>query len=213
VVHAQSEDSTLMQMARTFRGKPRGMNHKCIPINLQMVRGKHEMKNHTEILSEFYEILSAEDKILYKALANKAIELGYVLSRDKTKSLSFSFRNNKTKFTIMKFAEIRKDEYGWKFKFSANKSYSKIFDESIKSQMEECDFKFAKCFGCRKYVNPKKLNYNIEYNDGRKYWICGLVFFIEIKTLTKEIVEEAGKMMRVQHEACYNIHIGGYDEF
>jgi hypothetical protein len=160
------------------------------------------LKNPTEILNEFYEKLSAEDKVLYEDLANKAIELGYVPSRDKTKSLSFFFRNNKSKFTIMKFAEIRKDEYGWRFKFSANKSYSKIFDESLKSQMKESDFKFAKCFGCRTCVNPKKLNYNIEYDNGKKYWICGLVFFIEIKTLTKEMVEEAGRMMRVQHEAC-----------
>jgi hypothetical protein len=169
-----------------------------------MARGKHKMKNASEILNEFYKKLSAENKILYEDLANKAIELGYVPSRDKTKSLSFSFRNNKTKFTIMKFAEIRKDEYGWKFKFSANKSYSNIFDESLKFQMEKNNFEFAKCFGCKKCVNPKKLNYKIEYDNGKNYWICGLVFFIEIKTLTKEMLEEAGKMMQVQQEACSN---------
>jgi hypothetical protein len=169
-----------------------------------MAKGKHEMKSASEILNEFYEKLSAEDKTLYEDLANKAIALGYVPSRDKTKSLSFSFRNNKSKFTIMKFAEIRKNEYGWKFKFSANKNYSNIFDESLKSQMEESNFEFAKCFGCRKCVNPKKLNYNIEYDNGKHYWICGLVFFIEIKTLTKEVVEEAGRMIRIQHEA-FNI--------
>jgi hypothetical protein len=172
-------------------------------------RKRNKMKNPAETLNEFYEKLSAEEKSLYQDLANKAIELGYVPSRDKTKSLSISFRNNKTKFTIMKFAEIRKDEYGWRFKFSVSKSYSNIFDESLKSQMEESNFEFAKCFGCRICVNPKKLSYNIEYDDGRKYWICGLVFFIEIKILTKEIVEEAEKMMHIQHEACYNTFYGG----
>jgi Zn-finger protein len=68
--------------------------------------------------------------------------------------------------------------------------------------MEKNNFEFAKCFGCRKCVNEAKLNYTIKYDDGKKYWVCGLVFFITIKNISKEIVEEAIEMMEVQHNVC-----------
>ena len=128
-------------------------------------------EKYNTILKEYLDIVSPEDKSLYEELANKAIILGYVPTRDKIKGISISFRNNKTKFTIMKFAEEGKNGYFWRFKFAACKSYSKIFDESIK-----------------------------KYDDGRKYTVCGTVAFVQINKISKEIVEEAGNMMKIQHE-------------
>ena len=162
------------------------------------------MKNY-DFLNEYYCKVSSDDAILYNELSNKAIDLGYTPTRDKTKCISVSFRNNKTKFTIMKFAEERTNEFIWKFKFAANKNYSKIFDECIKQcdegirhSMVKYGFKNVTCFGCAKCVNEKKLFYSIEYNDGRKYKVCGNIF-IHINEISKEIVEEAGEMMKVQH--------------
>jgi len=60
------------------------------------------MDKYNTILKEYLDIVSLEDKSLYEELANMAIILGYVPTRDKTKGISISFRNNKTKFTIMK---------------------------------------------------------------------------------------------------------------
>jgi len=128
-------------------------------------------EKYNTILKEYLDIVSSEDKSLYEELANKAIILGYVPARDKIKGISISFRNNKTKFTIMKFAEEGENGYFWRFKFAACKSYSKIFDESIK-----------------------------KYDDGRKYTVCGTVAFVQINKISKEIVEEAGNMMKIQHE-------------
>jgi hypothetical protein len=166
------------------------------------------MEKNSAILKEFYDRISSENKIFYEKLANHAISLGYNPTRDKTKLISVSFRNNRNKYTIMKFAEERKDEFVWKFKFAANKNYTKIFDESIKQYdemlrrlySERCNLKNVTCLGCGKCNNQKKLFYTIEYDDGRRYTVCGGVAFVLINQISKEIVDEAGKMMQIQHE-------------
>jgi len=54
--------------------------------------------------------------------------------------------------------------------------------------------------GCVKCSNEKKLFYIIKYEDGRKYTVCGTVAFVQIDKISKEIVEEAGNMMKIQHK-------------
>jgi len=173
-------------------------------IQIKKIMEKNIEKYNT-ILKEYYDKISLENKILYEELANKAINLGFVPSRDKTKQISISFRNNKIKYTIMKFAEEPKDVFIWKFKFAANDNYSNIFDESaknldegIRNNMAKYGFKNVTCFGCAKCVNEKKLFYSIEYEDGRKYKLCGDVTFVHINKISKNIVEEAGNMMQIQ---------------
>ena len=165
------------------------------------------MEKYNVILKEFYDRIPLSDKIFYEELANSAISLGYIPKRDKTKCISISFKNGKNKFTIMKFAEEKKDEFIWKFKFAANTNYSNIFDESIKqydkvvrqSLTETYNIKNnITCFGCAKCVNVGKLFYTINY-DGKKIKVCGNIF-IHINQISKDIVEEAGKMMEIQHK-------------
>jgi hypothetical protein len=164
------------------------------------------MEKYNAILKEYLDIVPPENKSLYEELANMAIIAGYTPKRDKTGMISISFRNNKTKFTIMKFSEDTKD--GFKFKFAANKNYSKIFDESIKRYdrylrglySEKYKLKNVTCFGCKKCSNEKKLFYTIKYDDGGKYTVCGTVAFVYINQISKEIVNEAGKMIQIQHK-------------
>jgi len=164
------------------------------------------MEKYNAILKEYLDIVPPENKKLFEELANTAIIAGYTPTRNKTKIISISFRNNKTKFTIMKFSEDTKD--GFKFKFAANKNYSKIFDESIKQYdqylrglySEKYNLKNVTCFGCKKCSNEKKLFYTINYDDGRKYTVCGTVAFVQINQISKEIVDEAGKMIQIQHK-------------
>ena len=40
----------------------------------------------------------------------------------------------------------------------------------------------------------------IKYDDGSIYTVCGTVAFVYVNQISKEIVDEAGKMMRIQHE-------------
>jgi len=163
------------------------------------------MEKYNATLKEYLDIVPPENRNLHEKLANMAIIAGYTPTRDKTKIISISFRNNKTKFTIMKFSKDTKD--GFKFKFAANKDYSKIFDESIKKYdqylrglySEKCNLKNVTCLGCKKCSNEKKLFYTIKYDDGRKYTVCGTVAFVYINQISKAIVDEAGKMIQIQH--------------
>ena len=41
--------------------------------------------------------------------------------------------------------------------------------------------------------------YTIKYDDGRKYTVCGTVAFVYINQISKAIVDEAGKMIQIQH--------------
>lgn len=164
------------------------------------------LEKYNAVLKQYLDIVPPENKKHYEELANLAIATGYVPARDKTGIMSISFRNNKTKFTIMKFSEDTKN--GFKFKFAANVNYSKIFDENIKQYdeylkgifSERCNLKNVTCLKCAKCGNKKKLFYIIKYDDGRKFTVCGTVSFVHIKQISKKIVEEAGKMMKIQHE-------------
>jgi hypothetical protein len=159
-----------------------------------------------DVLNEFYNIVSAEEKILYEELAEMAIKLGYIPKKDKQKNLSIAFSKNKVKKTILKF--YGGDENGkgksakgtcFKIKFYANKEYSKIFDESIKKVIEQFDYKYVGCYGCGK-CKKEKLGYNIKYDDGRKYFRCGFEL-IPIEIISNDIVKEVKEMMEIQDKA------------
>jgi hypothetical protein len=158
------------------------------------------MDKINDLLKEFYDKISSEDKSFYEQLASKAISLEYKPKRDKVGNLSISFSNRKTKKTILKFDYGNKnDGYSFRLKFYANKNYSKEFDLSIKEVIERFSFKYVGCYGCGK-CKKEKLGYNIEYEDGRKYFRCGGEL-IPIKTISNEIVDEVIKMMEIQHKA------------
>jgi hypothetical protein len=65
---------------------------------------------------------------------------------------------------------------------------------------EKYNLKNVICMSCKKCCNEKKLFYTIEYDDGRKYKVCGTVAFVQIRQISKEIVDEAGKMIQIQHK-------------
>jgi hypothetical protein len=163
------------------------------------------MKND-DILKEFYNKISSEDINLYKELAESAIKLGYMPKKDKQKNLSIAFSKNKVKKTILKFYGGDDNGKGksakgscFKLKFYANKSYSIIFDKSIKKVIEQFDYKYVGCYGCGR-CKKEKLGYTVQYEDGRKYFRCGFEL-IPIETISKEIVGEVIEMMKIQDKA------------
>jgi hypothetical protein len=149
------------------------------------------------ILKEFYDHVSNEEKILYEDLAKKAIDLGYFPKREKTKNITISFSNRKTKKILLKYSVDSENMCSWRLKFYANKGYSKIFDQSIKEVIEKFNFKYVGCYGCGK-CKEEKLGYIIKYEDGRKYFRCGGEL-IPIKIISNDVVKEALKMMEIQH--------------
>ncbi|GHT98854.1 hypothetical protein FACS1894142_5710 [Spirochaetia bacterium] len=161
-----------------------------------------------DILNEFYNKISSEEINLYKELAETAIKLGYMPKKDKQKNLSIAFSKNKVKKTILKFYGGDDNGKGksakgtcFKLKFYANKGYSEVFDKSIKKEIEIFNYKYVGCYGCGR-CKKDKLGYNIEYEDGRKYFRCGFEL-IPIETISKDIVNETTKMMEIQDKAFF----------
>jgi hypothetical protein len=158
------------------------------------------------VLNEFFDKISPEEINLYKELAETAIKLGYKPKNDKQKNLSIAFSKNKVKKTILKFYGGDDNGKGksakgtcFKFKFYANMEYSDVFDKSIKNEIEIFNYKYTGCYGCGR-CKKEKLGYKIEYEDGRKYFRCGFEL-IPIQTISKDIVNEAIKMMEIQDKA------------
>jgi hypothetical protein len=158
---------------------------------------KNIVERNIGILKDFYDKVPSGDLNFYEELANKAISLEYYPKREKVSKISIAFSNRKTKKTILKFDE-GKEKCSFRIKFYANKNFSKIFSDSVKDVIEEFNFKYVGCYGCGK-CKKEKLGYNVEYDDGRKYFRCGGEL-IPIKTITKDIVEETIKMMEIQHK-------------
>ena len=164
-------------------------------------RGAYFIKTD-DLLIEFYNKLPENELELYKELAKMAIKLGYNPKKTSKTSFSLNFSSNKTKKTILRFiVDINKHRtlIYWKLKFYANKKYSQIFEKSLKDTIEEFNYKYVGCYGCGKCKN-EKFGYNIQYEDGRKYFRCGFEL-IDIKIISKELVKEAVKMMEIQHDA------------
>ncbi|MCL2478030.1 MAG: hypothetical protein FWF22_00910 [Treponema sp.] len=157
-------------------------------------------------LDEFYNKVQSKELIQYKRLAEAAINLGYKPKRDKQKTLSIAFSKNKVKKTILKFygGDVNgkgKSAKGtcFKLKFYANNDYSRVFDKSIKKEIEIFNFKYVGCYGCGR-CKDKKLGYNVEYEDGRKYFRCGFEL-IPIEIISDDIVNETIKLMEFQDKA------------
>jgi hypothetical protein len=169
---------------------------------MTIIKIMEENMTNNNLLSEFYEKTSSEETELYKTLVETAINLGYTPKREnKNNGFMISLNNRKLRNTIiMLYSE--KDKVFWKLKFYANKNYSKIFDEILKQTFEKFKYLYnngvcieKRCGRCK----GEKQGYNIEYDDGRKYFLCGF-YLIPIRIISKNIVEEAVKMMKIQHK-------------
>jgi hypothetical protein len=143
-------------------------------------------------LNEFYSLIGKMYVHHYKMLADYAIKLGYKPKRAKTKMISISFKNFKTKRTLLKFS-VEKNNPIWNLKFYSTSNYTEVFDKAIKNDLELFNFKYVGCFECNR-CEGKKYGYNVEYPDGRKYFKCGFDL-IPIMEISDSIVKEAIMLM------------------
>jgi len=149
----------------------------------------------TAFLDEFYNLLPADQVGLYREMADEAARLGFKPTREKTKHLSISFFSNKHRVAILRFAYDRKRPE-FRLKFFASKTYSPVFDLSIKRVLEQYHFKYTGCYGCGR-CDGKEEGYQVRYEDGREYFRCGSEL-IEIADLNEQIKGEVIELLRVQ---------------
>jgi hypothetical protein len=159
-----------------------------------------------DVLKDFYEKVPLEEVEFYKKLVEVAIGLGYKPKKESKKyGFSISLNNRKLKNTIIMLYYSEKEGTFWKFKFYSNKNYINVFDDMLKKLFEKYNnaskYKNGPCIdnNCGLCKDVKR-GYNIEYNDGSKYFLCGF-YLIPIYKISEKIVEEAVKMMKIQHKA------------
>ncbi|MGZ9584008.1 hypothetical protein [Paenibacillus marinisediminis] len=149
------------------------------------------------VLDEFFQYLSDEEKMLYSEIANQAEKLGYKPKKAKTQALNFVFNSNKTKKHIMKFS-IEKGTPVLKMKFYASTNSSYIFQESVRTTIEEYNYKYTGCYNCGKCTD-KLEGYEYKYADGRKYFRCGSEL-ISLPPVTHNELPEILKLLHTQHQ-------------
>ncbi len=146
-------------------------------------------------MDDYFETLTAEGKIVFSAIADAALALGYRAKRDKTHSPGYTFSHRRVKRRILRFS-VNRGKPVIKLRFFAAQEYSEFFHEAIRKTIEEYDFRYTGCYGCGNCDGTE--GYQYRYPDGREYFRCGSEL-IEIEDVSHVPLEELLELLREQH--------------
>lgn len=161
--------------------------------------------NKLELLDELFQQLESKDKDILNELSCFVDTFNYHPVRNKTKNLSFDFKNIKTKETIMKIelkslpkssTDYGKIIPGLRLKFFRAKEYSTIFQEAVKNVIEAFNGKYTGCYGCGRCKGELQ-GYIYTYNDGRKVFRCGSEL-LDIPNFQKADICEMKQLIKTQ---------------
>lgn len=147
-------------------------------------------------LEEYLAILNQPERALFTPVADFAFSLGYRARRDKTRDLNFSFLHRQVKPLILRYSILRGRPV-IRLKFFAAGTYSRFFEDALKTTIEEYEFRYTGCYGCEKCDGSH--GYTIRYRDGREYFRCGLEL-IDLPGLSSAELPELLDLFRRQHE-------------
>ncbi|MRN56088.1 hypothetical protein [Paenibacillus monticola] len=148
-------------------------------------------------LDIFYQSITEQERNTFSELAHAAMLLGYKPKKAKTQAVNYVFVNNRTKHHIMKFS-IEKGKPILKLKFYASTEYSNLFQEGVRTTIEEYNYKYTGCYHCGKCTDELK-GYVYKYNDGRTYFRCGGEL-ISLPPISQNDIPEIIKLLERQHE-------------
>ena len=155
-----------------------------------------------QLLESFIAELPESYREIYNEIAEYSISLGYTPKIVKTNNLALNFSKSKIKRTILKLElhgnSNKKNPPGLRLKFYANKYYSDIFIQGIKSDMEKFDGKYNGCFSCGKCENELE-GYTYIYENGKKVFLCGKGL-ISIPNFNQEHIDEIKMLMKKQDD-------------
>jgi hypothetical protein len=149
----------------------------------------------------YYLLLKEEQKKLFQIVADHALSINYKPKKLKTKTTTFSFINPMLKKTIVKFT-VRKKEPVLAMRFCASQNYSEFFHEQIRRTIEEFDYRYTGCYGCKKCKRELE-GYTYTYKDGRKYFVCGNAL-IELSEPSMANIDEIRNLLNAQNEFYLN---------
>jgi hypothetical protein len=147
-------------------------------------------------MNDYFDTLADDEKPVFSAVAEFAFNLGYKAKRDKSKTLSYTFKHRSIKKHILRFSSA-KGKPIIKLKFFASPSYSELFREAIRTVIEEYTFQYTGCYGCGDCNGTQ--GYMYKYPDGREYYRCGKEL-IDLMDITKIPVPEMLELFKKQHD-------------
>lgn len=157
-------------------------------------------------MEDYLETASDEEKLVLSTIADYAFDLGYQAKKDKSKTPGYTFKHSKIKKLILRFS-TSKGKPIIKLKFFAAQQYSRFFLEALKEVIEEFDYRYTGCYGCRKCDGTE--GYLYRYQDGREYYRCGTEL-IELSDVKNVPLVEFLELFKTQHEyylSQLNVHI------
>lgn len=128
-----------------------------------------------------------ETQQIYRTVVQRALDLGYRVLKDRTKTPSYSLYSPQFRQTILRVTDDGK-KVSLRLKFFGVTGYSRRLDAALKRTIEQYDFRYTGCYGCGR-CTAETLGYTISYEDGRSYFRCGFEL-IEIHDLNPELGKE-----------------------
>ncbi len=157
------------------------------------------MKRWEEFISEFYDMISDEEKLVYQPIIEALVELDYTPMRKRTKGFILSFNNLAHNRVLARFG-VREGcgEAFFGLRFSSCLHYSDKFANVIRDRILSSNNRLAKCRECG-FCKGDKFVYTYTFPDGETKSACG-AFVLEIPEVTLSDVSEIKELIREQHE-------------
>ena len=157
------------------------------------------MKKWEEFISEFYGMISSEEKLVYQPIIETLVELDYTPMRKRTKGFILSFNNLAHNRVLARFGVREGGEKAFfGLRFSACMHFSDKFSNVIRDRILSSNNRLAKCEKCG-YCNGEKFVYAYTFPDGKSEAACG-AFVLEIPDVTLSDVDEIKRLIGEQHE-------------
>jgi len=156
-------------------------------------------KNQKKKIEAFVTALPANEREIYRDIAEYAVELGYTPSNEKnTHGIFIALVFSKTKISkrLIKIHPpcIYSDETEFKMQFYGTTEYSEFFHEKLRQDIDAgiaiCERQCEKCSG--KYV--------CVYPDGRNGFRCAIHSLVKLSPLGVNNMDEIKKLMKTQDE-------------
>jgi len=159
----------------------------------------HVMRKWEELISEFYEMINGEEKLVYQPIIEALVELDYTPMRKRTKGFILSFSNLAHNRVLARFG-VREGSGKAFFglRFSSCAKYSDKFAGVIRDRILSSNNRLAKCGKCG-FCKGGKFVYTYTFPDGESKAACG-AFVLEIPDVNLSDVNEIKGLIGEQHE-------------
>jgi len=164
-----------------------------------MRKGVTHIKKWETFVSEFYEMISNNERQVYQPIIEYLVELGYTPLRKRTKGFILSFSNLAHNRVIARFG-VRNDadQAFFGLRFSSCNEYSDKFADVIRDRILSSNNRLAKCAECR-YCKGSKFVYSYTFPDGESKAACG-AFVLEIPSISMDDLDEIKALIKEQHD-------------